>query len=111
MTFDLNDKIANEIASYCESNNIEISVFIEEIVKKGFMIEKYGNKPNIHPLESSKNSQANNTTFSGISIVVQDEEHNKQDEKDNTDCVNHKEKSDENDSKPTVKSRKLNVKR
>lgn len=43
MEIDVKNKLYNEIKSYCEANNIiDISKFIEKILKKGFDLEKWG---------------------------------------------------------------------
>lgn len=45
MAVDIDKKLYNEIKEYCKINNLRIGVFINEILKKGFYIEKYGMAP------------------------------------------------------------------
>lgn len=41
----INKKLLDDITSYCKLNNIEIKEFINQLLKKAFMVEKYGDRP------------------------------------------------------------------
>lgn len=43
----IQQKLLKDIKSYCEINNIDVNNFINTILKKAFLIEKYGETPNI----------------------------------------------------------------
>ena len=47
MNITINDKIYKEIVSYCELNALDVTTFINELIKKNFMVEKYGDRPGI----------------------------------------------------------------
>lgn len=48
----LDEKLINDIKEYCILNNIEdITKFVNKLLKKSFMEEKYGNKPEIFTKE------------------------------------------------------------
>ena len=47
MLVEISDKLYKDIFSYCELNKLETGTFIEDLLKKYFMIEKYGEKPNV----------------------------------------------------------------
>ena len=38
-------KLINEIEKYCKANGLIVGNFVRDMVKKGFMIEKYGTRP------------------------------------------------------------------
>lgn len=44
-TVQIEDELYNGIKEYCKLNKLKISSFINEILKKSFLIEKYGNTP------------------------------------------------------------------
>jgi len=43
----ISDKLYKDIFAYCELNQLETSTFIEDLLKKYFIIEKYGSRPAI----------------------------------------------------------------
>lgn len=46
--FEINNKLLNDIKEYCSYNDIEdVSGYINRLLKKSFMEEKYGKKPDI----------------------------------------------------------------
>ena len=48
-------KLHNEIKEYCKLNNLKVNVFINELLKKAFMKEKYGEAPfNVKPKISTE---------------------------------------------------------
>lgn len=54
----IDKKLLDEISSYCKLNNIkEMSIFATELLRKAFMIEKYGERPGFiqqQPLEKTE---------------------------------------------------------
>ena len=42
---EIDKKLYSEIKQYCELNNLKITHFVNEILRKAFNIEKYGNTP------------------------------------------------------------------
>ena len=47
MTVEIKDKLFKEITSYCEINNLEVEKYINDLLKKEFMIDKYGERPEV----------------------------------------------------------------
>ena len=47
MIVTIEDKLFKDIKSYCSINSLDIEAYINGILKKGFMLEKYGEKPSI----------------------------------------------------------------
>lgn len=48
-------KLHNEIKEYCKLNNLKVNIFINELLKKAFMREKYGEAPfNVKPKTSTE---------------------------------------------------------
>lgn len=45
MTIDIDKKLHNEIKEYCNLNNLKISEFVNDILKKALLNEKYGDAP------------------------------------------------------------------
>jgi pentatricopeptide repeat protein len=44
----INKQLHNDIKQYCKLNNIDdVEKFCNQMIEKGFTIEKYGDKPNI----------------------------------------------------------------
>ena len=41
----IEDKLYNDIKEYCKLNKLKIGSFINEILKKSFLVEKYGDTP------------------------------------------------------------------
>lgn len=44
-TVQIDSKLYNEIKEYCKLNELKIGSFINEILKKSFLVEKYGETP------------------------------------------------------------------
>lgn len=42
---DIEEKLYSDIKKYCKVNNLKIGEFINKLLKKAFMVEKYGEKP------------------------------------------------------------------
>ena len=55
MQVEINTKLYNDIEAYCTLNNLDITELINKLVKQGYMIEKYGDRPGIpyKPLEEN----------------------------------------------------------
>ena len=53
MKVEINDRLYKDIKGYCELNNIDIAEFINKVLKSGYMLEKYGDRPGIQgkPIE------------------------------------------------------------
>jgi hypothetical protein len=47
MLVTIKDKLFKDIQSYCSINDLDVETYINDMLKKSFMIEKYGNKPGI----------------------------------------------------------------
>jgi hypothetical protein len=47
MLVTIKDKLFKDIHSYCSINGLDVETYINDMLKKSFMIEKYGNKPGI----------------------------------------------------------------
>lgn len=41
----VDDKLYQEIREYCRLNKLTISVFVNDLLKKGFLVEKYDDAP------------------------------------------------------------------
>lgn len=54
MQVTIKDKLYKDIVSYCELNGLEVNGFINDLLKKNFMIEKYGEKPGISKSQVSE---------------------------------------------------------
>ena len=44
-TVQIEDELYNDIKEYCKLNKLKIGSFINEILKKSFLVEKYGDTP------------------------------------------------------------------
>ena len=44
-TVNIEDKLYEEIREYCRLNKLTISVFVNDLLKKNFMVEKYDDAP------------------------------------------------------------------
>ena len=42
---DINNKLLLDIESYCKINELNTEEFVNDLLKRAFMIEKYGEKP------------------------------------------------------------------
>lgn len=50
----IDKKLKKDIEDYCSLNNINVDDFINKILKKSFLLEKYGDKPNIFKKKEEK---------------------------------------------------------
>ena len=48
MEVKIQDKLYQEILDYCAINKLDVEKFINNVLKMRFMVEKYGERPNIH---------------------------------------------------------------
>ena len=44
-TVNIEDKLYEDIREYCKLNKLTISVFVNDLLKKNFMVEKYNDAP------------------------------------------------------------------
>ena len=51
MLVTIKDRLFKVIQSYCSINGLDIETYINDILKKSFMIEKYGEKPCVKPVK------------------------------------------------------------
>ena len=51
MLVTIKDRLFKDIQSYCSINGLDIETYINDILKKSFMIEKYGEKPCVKPVK------------------------------------------------------------
>ena len=53
MQVEINTKLYNDIEAYCTLNGLDITELINKLVKQGYMLEKYGDRPGIQgkPIE------------------------------------------------------------
>lgn len=64
------DKTIREIRDYCQVNGIkDVNSFILQMIRRGFSIEKYGEKPGI--LHGVDDSEPNNTIAKDETTVAQ----------------------------------------
>jgi len=47
MEVKIQDKLYQEILDYCAINKLDVEIFINNVLKTRFMVEKYGERPNI----------------------------------------------------------------
>lgn len=67
---EIEKKLHDEIKQYCKLNNLKISEFINSLLKKAFMIEKYGETP----FNSAENIVEESTLTDDKSITQIDNE-------------------------------------
>ena len=49
MKVKIQDKLYQDIVDYCAINKLDVEKFINNVLKMRFMVEKYGERPNINP--------------------------------------------------------------
>lgn len=72
-TVQIENELYNDIKEYCKLNKLKIGSFINEILKKSFLVEKYGDTPftnfskkmveNIEPIPEPKQDVVDNCFF------------------------------------------------
>ena len=79
----IDDKLYGEIKEYCKINNLKISKFVNDILQKAFLIEKYGEAPfrreedakeHEDASESHDNEIKDKTSDNSIDVPVKSEE-------------------------------------
>lgn len=54
MEITINDKLYKQIKDYCLINELDIVEYVNELLKKEFMIDKYGDKPSVSKLKKKE---------------------------------------------------------
>ena len=70
-TIQIDAKLLDDIAAYCSLNGLKKNEFIERLIKNGFMIEKYGDKPSI--INTKVNKKVEEKQKGDISVVKKQE--------------------------------------
>lgn len=55
-------KLLREIKGYCELNGLNVEEYVNYLLKKAFMIEKYGDKPSIFTARTTQTSENDDKT-------------------------------------------------
>ena len=50
----IDNNLKRDIENYCVLNDLNVDIFINKILNKAFLVEKYGDKPNIFYTSSKK---------------------------------------------------------
>ena len=59
---EIDKDLENEIIKYCEINSVsDTNKFINNLIRQGFTIKKYGNLPTLNKSETSKNAEVIDT--------------------------------------------------
>ena len=115
MHVDINDKLYRNIADYCSINNITIKQYVNDLLRKNFMIDKYGIAPCVQ-------TKKDNTVQLQINEVKDEEIHSPKKEEIYVEKHDNTEKSEESNAnavtgdtsqqieQPKTKKRKLNLK-
>lgn len=69
MTVDIKDKLYKSISDYCKINHLVIKDYINDLLKKSFMIDKYGEQPPISGEIKVKNEPEKDD---GVKTIVVD---------------------------------------
>jgi len=78
----LNQNLIKEIEQYCKLNDLDINVFVNDLLKKSFLLEKYGEKPDILLNKKTENKvQAEPKTNEVNKTTIQDKKPVKNEEK------------------------------
>lgn len=48
MTVEIKDKLYKDISNYCKANHLIIKDYVNQLLAKQFMIDKYGDKPGVY---------------------------------------------------------------
>lgn len=63
----INEDLYKDIREYCKLNKLTVSVFINDLLKKSFMVEKYDDAPPFF----KKKEKENETIPANIKVVVE----------------------------------------
>jgi hypothetical protein len=74
MAIKIDTKLEKEIDEYCKLNEIEINKFANNILKNGFMIEKYGERPSLGNKYSLKTVKKVISYSFSLPVVEKEEE-------------------------------------
>ena len=74
MNFD--NKLLSDIESYCRLNDLDVDKFVNDLLKKAFMLEKYGEKPSFMVKKIEEKDEK-----TGVDIVWYQPTEEKQEEK------------------------------
>ena len=73
MQVEIKDKLYKDIVGYCETNNLDVNVFINDLLKKGFTVEKYGERPEIFE-KQAPNAEEFKPVAENLTSITTDEE-------------------------------------
>ena len=48
MTVEIKDKLYKDISNYCKANHLVIKEYVNQLLTKQFMVDKYGDKPGVY---------------------------------------------------------------
>lgn len=106
----INTRLLGDIVQYCAMNNLDIEQFINDVLRKGFMVEKYGERPGVLNEIQPKRTKEHQST----EVVVEEKqqvETTKENHNDDTDTpTNEASKNNIVNPVETKKTRKLQVK-
>lgn len=69
MALTLNPKLLKDISFYCQMNGFEIEKFINGLLHRSFMVEKYGNRP----FSNNEGIKQKKTSYYKINFDVSDD--------------------------------------
>lgn len=61
MTIEISEKLFKDIEKYCELNELKVNEYIEDLLKKSFTVEKYGDRPVISKTHKKNGEPINET--------------------------------------------------
>lgn len=76
---EIDEKLYNDIKVYCSLNALKIKAFVNELLKKAFIIEKYGetpfSSPQLHNDEQNIAEEKQESNKTDLAIEKQEVEH------------------------------------
>lgn len=79
MNIEIKDKLYKDIESYCTLNELDFNDYLNDLLKKAFMEEKYGDRPFAKAVQYEKPSPANETpTPTEVEIEVKKNDETKE---------------------------------
>jgi hypothetical protein len=79
MNIEIKDKLYKDIESYCTLNELDFNNYVNDLLKKAFMEEKYGDRPFVKAVPYEKPLPANETpTPTEVEIEVKKNEETKE---------------------------------
>ena len=76
---EIDEKLYNDIKVYCSLNALKIKAFVNELLKKAFIIEKYGetpfSSPQLHNDEQNIAEEQQESNKTDLAIEKQEVEH------------------------------------